>query len=391
MSRARAKPGPRSGRLRRARSVLIYWREGRLAFENYLTRSFVCAEREAVQILDFFQDWRRPDEVLAEFEGYAPRSVRQAVDQLVDHTLLVREGSKEAKQDQKLVDTWTTWLPQASLHFSTKNTPFIPQEEWPQIARQFLAESSPPPRFKTYPSNRRLSLGPVRGKDDAFSRALLARRTHRFFSGAPVSRDAVSRLLRYTWGAMGVIATPNFGPLVHKTSPSGGARHPGEVYLVARKVFGLPPATYHYNAEVHALERVAPVISRARLLKLAVGQEHVAEAAAVFFMTASFPRSMWKYRSPRAYRVVTLDAGHLGQTFCLVATWLGLAPFTTAALHDTGVEEALGLDGITESVLYLAGVGMPAAEAIGSASGSGEAARRVERLRAPSTRRSKGT
>jgi hypothetical protein len=54
-----------------------------------------------------------------------------------------------------------------------------------------------------------------------------------------------------------------------------------------------------------------------------------------------------------------LDAGHLCQTFCLVATWLGLAPFCTAALKDTLIEKDLGIDGICESVLYVAGVGLP--------------------------------
>jgi hypothetical protein len=57
--------------------------------------------------------------------------------------------------------------------------------------------------------------------------------------------------------------------------------------------------------------------------------------------------------------VVLLDAGHLCQTFCLVATWLGLAPFCTAAFEDSLIERDLGLDGIRESALYVAGVGTP--------------------------------
>jgi SagB-type dehydrogenase family enzyme len=65
-------------------------------------------------------------------------------------------------------------------------------------------------------------------------------------------------------------------------------------------------------------------------------------------MTAVFRRTMWKYHHARAYRVVLLDAGHLCQTFCLVATWLGLAPFCTAALKDTLIEKDLGIDGIRE-------------------------------------------
>ena len=360
MSRVRGARGL-APRFRRARSILIYWRAGKLAFENYLTRSFVCAEPVTLQILDFFEGFRPAADLLGEFKDFTPNSVRGAINELVQHTLLVREGSKEARRDQELVDVWKTWLPQASFHFSTKDTPFIPQDQWPQVARSFLAESKPPPPFKTYPKTIATPLPPVRPRDDAFSRALLARKTHRQFTGSPVSKDAIGELLYYTWGGMGHVMSPTFGPLVHKTSPSGGARHPGEVYLVAQSVQGLKPATYHYNAKDHSLEKIAPVISRADLLKLAVGQQHVSDAAAVFLMTASFPRSMWKYRSPRAYRVVSLDTGHLGQTFCLVATWLGLAPFTTAALQDTAIEEALSLDGISESILYLAGVGMPLA------------------------------
>jgi nitroreductase len=67
-----------------------------------------------------------------------------------------------------------------------------------------------------------------------------------------------------------------------------------------------------------------------------------------------------RYRHPRAYRIVLLDAGHLGQTFCLTATRMGLAPFSTAALKDTLIEKDLGIDGVTESVLYVVGVGLAA-------------------------------
>jgi len=74
-------------------------------------------------------------------------------------------------------------------------------------------------------------------------------------------------------------------------------------------------------------------------------------------MTAVFKRTMWKYGKARAYRVVLLDAGHLCQTFCLTATWLGLAPFCTAAFNDSAIERVLKIDGVEESMLYVAGVG----------------------------------
>jgi nitroreductase len=54
-------------------------------------------------------------------------------------------------------------------------------------------------------------------------------------------------------------------------------------------------------------------------------------------MTAILERTMWKYALSHAYRVIFLDAGHLGQTFHLVCTKLGLAPFTTAATEEAAI------------------------------------------------------
>ena len=126
------------------------------------------------------------------------------------------------------------------------------------------------------------------------------------------------------------------------------------------RVKGLARGLYHYHCLDHRLERLKSIRTVERAVEYTAGQEYMRCASALFLMTAVFPRVMWKYRFSRAYRVVLLDAGHLCQTFCLVATWLGLAPFCTAALNDSLIEKDLGLDGIRESVLYVAGVGLPA-------------------------------
>jgi SagB-type dehydrogenase family enzyme len=193
--------------------------------------------------------------------------------------------------------------------------------------------------------------------DSEFIRVLMARKTHRQFSKQDVTVEAVSQLLSLVWGVTGYLHSPMFGKLLHKTSPSAGARHPGEVYLMALRVKGLSPGLYHYHPGRHYLERLSTRVTRNKAWLYCARAEHAKKAAALFFMTAVFQRTMWKYQLARAYRVVLLDAGHLCQTFCLVATWLGLAPFCTAALKDTLIEEDLGIDGIRESVLYVAGVG----------------------------------
>jgi SagB-type dehydrogenase family enzyme len=217
-----------------------------------------------------------------------------------------------------------------------------------------------PPQFKKIPGAESIVL-PFHEKDtDSFFQTLHARRTQRKFSGEGVRLDSISKLLRTTWGVQGYVESKCFGPLPLKTSPSAGARNPIEVYLMALRVKGLDPGLYHYDAGDHALEKIsseaAPRVARA----YCADQPFVAHASALFIMTGVFARTMWKYHHPRAYRVVLLDAGHLGQTFCLAATRMGLAPFTTAALKDTLIEKDLGIDGISESVVYVTGVGLPA-------------------------------
>ena len=340
---------------------MAYWRDGDFVIENFVTRVAVSAAPITVEILSLFDDWRLRGTLHDALPEYSRSSVTGAVRELLDHTLLVQEGSAAARIDEEVAMTWRTWLPHGSFHFSTKDAPFANPRQWKRMAKAIKASGPQPPLVKRYPDRPAKALPPARTESDEFLRVLLARKTHREFSGESLPLESLATLLRYTWGSTGTFESPNFGTLFHKTSPSGGARHPAEVYVAALDVDGLAPGLYHYNHVDHTLEQLRTGDLRDEVLRNTLGQEHVGRACAVCFMTAVFPRSTYKYHTARAYRVVTLDTGHVGQTFCLVATWLGLAPFTTAALADTAVERALGIDGVKESILYVAGVGMPRA------------------------------
>jgi SagB-type dehydrogenase family enzyme len=189
---------------------------------------------------------------------------------------------------------------------------------------------------------------------------LLTRRTHRSFGLGAVSFEQLSVLLRLTWGFTGHVRWPGLGRLPVKTSPSGGARHSLEVYMWCLRVVGVTPGIYHYRADRHELELLKSGNMGSRVALLCGRQEWVSSCSALFVMTSVLTRVMWRYQNSRAYRVILLEAGHFGQTFCLVATWLGLAPFCTAALYDEKIESDLRLNA-DEIVLYAVGVGMPAA------------------------------
>jgi SagB-type dehydrogenase family enzyme len=347
--------------LRRARCLFVYWRDSQLFFHNFARRLTVSGRPVTCEVLDFFDRWRTSQAAITHFGDYSQRSVRSALNQLVEHGLLILKDSPEAAQDSRIAKEWSAWLPQGSFHFSTKDAAYVDRSNWSFDRLKSVLPKTPQPKiFKTVKGAKKTLPLARSFPDSEFIRVLMARKTHRRFSDRELKLETVSQLLFLVWGVTGYLYSRRFGKLLRKTSPSAGARHPGEVYLMALRVKGLRRGLYHYHPARHCLKIIGTNVTRSKAWLYCARQHFVRNAAALFLMTGVFRRTMWKYHLARAYRVVLLDAGHLGQTFCLVATWLGLAPFCTAALKDTLIEEDLGIDGIRESVLYVAGVGLPA-------------------------------
>src|SRR5690606_27433667 len=88
--------------------------------------------------------------------------------------------------------------------------------------------------------------------------ALLDRRNscRNFDTGKTLPQQQVSRLMERVFGARGEAHAADDFDVVKKTSPSGGALHPAEAYLVVQRVEGIPYGLYHYRAGDHALQRL---------------------------------------------------------------------------------------------------------------------------------------
>lgn len=342
--------------LRRSPFLVCYWGDGRLVFENFATGARIGAAPLTCEVLDFFDRWRPAEDLFAHLRQYTPASLRKAVFDLTRHSLLQRSDRENPRE--RAMQGWAEWNPVAGFfHCSTKD--FEYETDLAAIDRsllQFAKKHPLPVAIKRYPRARRVRLpAPKRGGE--FASVLLARRTWRRFSRRPLTLSALGTLLGLTWGVQRWDRAAGLGQFALKTSPSGGALHPIEVYVLARRVDGLRPGLYHYDSNKHRLELLRRGATSAKIVNYLAGQWWFGSAAALMLMTAVFPRTQWKYHASRAYRVVLAETGHLCQTFCLVATWLGLAPFCTMAFADSRIEKDLGIDGITESVLYAAGVG----------------------------------
>ena len=343
---------------RRSPFLVSYWLGKHLVFENFATGRRITADPATSAILHFFQTGRTLGDFCAHFKRYDLSSLRSSVNLLVKHSMLERV-EKKRNAAAEIHQAWGQWNPAAGFfHFSTKDANYeVGSEEGYSVLQQLARSHPKPPPVKRYPGAKKVRLDWPRANSE-FPQVLVSRRTWRKFSKQPVELATLGTLLGLTWGVQGWVKVPRVGSLAIRTSPSGGALHPIEAYVLARNVRGLRPGLYHYDGAAHCLDFLRRGASSQQIVKSLAGQWWFGNSAFVVFMTAVFARTQWKYDYPRAYRAVLMEAGHLCQTFCLTATWLGLAPFCTIAFKDSLIEQTLGVDGISESVLYAAGAGM---------------------------------
>jgi putative peptide maturation dehydrogenase len=233
-------------------------------------------------------------------------------------------------------------------------------------ARHVEEHGLPPDAFHTRADAARVHELPPPDGDDGLTRLLRRRKTTRLFErDAALSQGGLSTILQAVYGCHGYAPLAPGIVALKRTSPSGGGLHPTEAYPLVMRVEGVEPGLYHYRARDHVLELLLPLsVARAEDLaaEFTAGQDYFASAAVLFVMTARFYRSFWKYRKhQKAYTALLMDVAHLSQTLYLVCTHLGLGAFVTAAVNGANIEEALGLDGVSEGALAVCGCGHPAA------------------------------
>jgi len=181
-----------------------------------------------------------------------------------------------------------------------------------------------------------------------------ARRSVREFLAQPLTREQLAQLL---WATQGIREVQD--GYAFRTAPSAGACYPIDTYVIANRISGLTPGLYRYEVNAASLTLLREGDLSAAIASACLGQDMAADAPAVFAWAAVPARAKGRYKE-RAYRYIYMDAGHLAQNLYLAATALGLGCCTIGAFFDDEVNAILGLDGTSETAVYLAVVGVPA-------------------------------
>jgi len=198
----------------------------------------------------------------------------------------------------------------------------------------------------------------------ALGDALAARRSVRRFSKRELTLPELATILGFAAGSgptAGIKAPLPLvlgAPTAGRTYPSGGALYPIETLIYPLSVRALEPAFYRYQALSHQLIRTAPTVPFNRLVGLL--NDHPLQTASMCVLLWAYfaSESLSKY-GEAAYKLMLLEAGHIGQNLLLVASGLRLAGLPLTGFHCDQLSRAAGLDPPNEAIIYVVLLGEP--------------------------------
>jgi hypothetical protein len=161
----------------------------------------------------------------------------------------------------------------------------------------------PPPHFYSVAGQHERRDLPLVRHEGGLYEALGRRRTSRAFDPeATLTESELATILYEVYGCRGYAPFGEGMAMLHKTSPSGGALHPIEVFPLLVRVEGVAPGLYHYDVERHSLELIEPMTSEeavATAREFTSGQGYFARAAALFVLVARFDSGATETSSAR--------------------------------------------------------------------------------------------
>jgi len=216
----------------------------------------------------------------------------------------------------------------------------------------------PPPTEKPCnPEDRRISLikpGDWKSIHEVSVEAAIAKRqSRRSYTTDAIKLEELSFLL---WATQG-LREQKSAVRNYRTVPSAGCRHALETYIAAFRVEGIPKAIYRYLPMSHQLVEVVKHENlEGLLIKAVLGQSFAGKSAVTFIWTTIPARMEWRY-GRASYKVIALDAGHVGQNLYLACEAIGAGTCAIAAYDQEFVDSVLGIDGVEEFTIYMAPVG----------------------------------
>jgi SagB-type dehydrogenase family enzyme len=287
------------------------------------------------------------------------QDVAQDADDIWD--FVIQEGLVQPAGSSSILRRYKQWekigWPVAGIyHEATRDYPFL------DMSRQeaFFTDNQ---RMKNYESGWHAP--PVYQEFTSISSTPLLKLT------SPFGTDTLKSVSRNHFDKIGLILDLCFGERNHlehtndehnflqleslrKAVPSGGGRHPTEVFLtILSPLFGLEPGLYHYNVQNNSLDllQTKDVQSKVESCISASYAQQLNKPDAYVFFSSLCERAMWRYRDPRSWRAFIIDIGHAQHFFETVCLELGYKCLSLNRIDEINTSRLIGLDPLCQPVL----------------------------------------
>jgi len=325
-------------------------------------------QKGVLPLLLFCTDWQpraAVEQLLVGEAGLTPQRAAKAVDELLQHDVLMTDANEEHRVAARAYESWGKydWSEALLFQWHIDHLPHLDYSvdghaEDRKRIKGFLQEDPVPSNYKQVPGGREVPLPKDVQVEHEPIWKLLTQESDFPFPERPLTLSELSWMTYLAFGQVRTIST-YYGDRVSKTSPSGGARHPTEAYLLALEIEGVEPGAYHYNVEKHSLELLETGdfggLVRDHLLR----KPNLApfKHRAAFVTGSRCERTMWRYRESFSYRSINHDLGHLMESTRLLARALRRNHFRGYAPRESALESCLRLDGIEEAAMTFSIIG----------------------------------
>jgi SagB-type dehydrogenase family enzyme len=240
-------------------------------------------------------------------------------------------------------------------HYATRDYPFVRMDTpdaWLQDEARmisYLNERPPPSLYQNLATEFSVPLQ----KLPALERPSTVLRS--ITKGARRGIPGLSLLFDVAFGERGKVNFGSQGCYLQKSVPSGGARHPTEVFLFSWDGLPIPAGLYHYNVQHHRLDlrKAGNFFNAAREATFDLFKKYSEVPVGLMVFTSVFSRSMWRYRDPRSWRAVPIDLGHAMMAFRQVSCELGFHIYTYQKFNDSAICELLQLNSPDQAPFYV--------------------------------------
>ena len=344
-------------RFKSSKTLVFSQSDGEVVAYNFLAKSVFQCSQDLLLLLGKLQGWKDIEEISALVPELEKSELKDALANLLRISALIQEGSTSAAMEADFERSWSWGLPAALLHYSVQDNEYVSLEQAESIQKKKVEADGKIDLFLRNDHLQEVVPLPSAVDSNPLIMLMAKRRTIRKAKSQSVSLRQLSDCLYAGLGITGEIENC-VGKLPLSMTPSGGARNPYEAYVFAKNIKGLAPGIYHYAAIEHSLGRMGNT-NDLSLSSLIGGQEWGDEMTCMIMLCAHLDRTMWKYEDANAYRVVLIEAGHIGQNIMLAATDHGLSACPTAAISHSRVKSQLGLSSLMQAPIYALTLSVP--------------------------------